>query len=117
MIEQGTGIEMNTTWSKEVRRNTYKMDIANWSSNTFKRGLPYYGKIKVTTTDSQPAEGISVEICAHPTIIAHPTTRTRPTPPASSPKYCSFRQVDSNGFVSFELLHSEPEITEFHIKV
>ena len=122
---------MNTTWSKSIQRYKYNLEIANWSSNTFKRGLPYYGKIKVTTTDSQPAEGVSVEICAHPTIIRknQDDVETRipsESPPkpkegnldaANPPKYCSVRQVDSKGFVSFELLPSEQEINEFQIKV
>lgn len=121
VTEQGTGIEMNTTWSKAVQRHTYSMDIATWSSNTFKKGLPYYGKMKVTTADSQPAEGVSVEICAQPTIVHKDRDRKNPyndqPTEANPPKYCSFRQVDSNGFVSFELLPSDPDITEFNIKV
>ena len=127
MTEQGTGIEMNNTWSTDVQRQTMSIDIATWSSNTFKSGLPYYGKIKVTTADNQPAVGTSVEICANPTIvnsdqnvkednIHRKPTLKRPSV-SNTPKYCSLREVDASGFVSFELFPSEPEITEYNIKV
>jgi hypothetical protein len=125
VTEQGTGIEMNSTWSTEIQRQTMSIDIATWSSSTFKSGLPYYGKIKVTTADNQPAVGTSVEICANPTIansdVKEENIHRRPSVKrpivSNTPKYCSLRETDANGFVSFELLPTEPEITEYNIKV
>ena len=116
VAEQGTGIEMNATWSTEVQYQKLALDLATWSSSTFKSGLPYYGKLKVTTADNQPAAGTSVEICAHPTVT--PKDRKQENQRVSNgQKYCSIREADTNGFVSFELLPSEPEITEYYIKV
>ncbi len=117
MTEQGTGIEMNTTWSTEIQYQKLALDIATWSSSTFKSGLPYYGILKVTTTDNQPAPGTFVEICAQPTIIPSEHNREYQHRLSDQPKYCSIREADPHGFVSFELLPSEPEITEYHIKV
>lgn len=125
---------MNSTWSAEVRHPTYNIDIATWSSSTFKRGLPYYGKISVTTIDNRPAVGINVEICAHPTVVPHKRVNInkQELPIESkksemmvkkrlninaSQKFCSLRQVDSNGFISFELLPSESDVTMYTIKV
>lgn len=127
VTEQGTGIEMNSTWSTEIQRQTMSIDIATWSSSTFKSGLPYYGKVKVTTADNQPAVGTAVEICANPTIVRDENeydkkekNQQKPNgkrPSVSdAPKYCSLREADANGFVSFELLPSEPDITEYNIK-
>lgn len=132
VTEQGTGIESNATWSTEIQQQTYNIDIGSWSSNTFKRGLPYYGKMKVTTTDNKPAEGVAVEICAYPSTnqddaaskpkrirvkgmkeIRRPTASVKMT----TSSYCSVRQVDGNGFIDFELLPSKAEITEYKIKV
>lgn len=102
------------------------VDIGTWSSSTFKAGLPYYGKVKVTTADNQPAVGTAVEICASPTIApknddAVKKEQQKPNAKRPSvsdvPKYCSLREADTNGFVSFELLPSEPDITEYNIKV
>lgn len=104
------------------------IDMATWSSSTFKSGLPYYGKVKVTTADNQPAVGTAVEICANPTIVRDENeydkkekNQQKPNgkrPSVSdAPKYCSLREADANGFVSFELLPSEPDITEYNIKV
>ena len=105
---------MNTTWSTQVHYQKLALDLATWSSTTFKSGLPYYGKLKVTTVDNKPASGTSVEICAHPTIA---NRNRQDQQRVIAPKYCSVREADASGFVSFELLPSEPEITEYHIKV
>ena len=107
------------------------MDIASWSSNTFKNGLPYYGKMKVTKSDGQPAEGTEVEICAQPNYDSRPSSpkrrsiavpKERPTPrkrPSTSnaPKYCAVRRADVNGIVSFELLPNEHKLIGYEIKV
>ena len=130
-MEHGTNIEMNTTWSTEVKRQMLVMDIAPWSSNVFKNGLPYYGKLKVSTAGGQAATGIKVEICAHPNyenrVIADssgsPDKKRFRTPPKKRPntrnvsRYCTLRVTDENGFIGFELLPSEPEIIEYAIKV
>ncbi len=131
MVEQGTNIEMNTTWSTEVKRQMLVLDIVSWSSNVFKNGLPYYGKLKVSTAGGQSAAGIKVEICAHPNYenrvvadsLGDPDKKRPRTPPKKRPntrnaqKYCTLRVTDENGFIGFELLPSETEIIEYAIKV
>ena len=66
MIEQGTDLEANATWSTNVKTQKLVMDIASWSSNTFKNGLPYYGtmKMRLEGADEQSSlNGTTVEIC------------------------------------------------------
>ena len=81
----------------------------------------------MTTSDNQPAVGTSVEICANPTVVnsdqnvkeenIHRRPNLKRPSVNNTPKYCSLREADANGFVSFELLPSEPDITEYNIKV
>ncbi len=81
----------------------------------------------MTTADNQPAVGTSVEICANPTVVnsdqnvkeenIHRRPNLKRPSVNNTPKYCSLREADANGFVSFELLPSEPDITEYNIKV
>lgn len=78
--------------------------------------------------DHKPAEGVAVEICSHPSTnqddpISKPKRirvrgrENRPTAVKNTASYCSLRQVDANGFIDFELLPSDAEITEYKIKV
>ena len=123
MTEQGTDIEMNSTWTTEVKMNSLKMTPAS-SSTTFKNGLPYYGKIKVLNGDDSPAPGIDVEVCAQPEYaeqplqeLVKPDRRAKQQRPSGAGKYCGVRQSDSFGIVSFELLSNEAGISSYDIKV
>ena len=65
MIEQGTDLEANATWSTNVKTQKLVIDISSWSSNTFKNGLPYYGTMKMRMEGGQSSSvnGTLVEIC------------------------------------------------------
>lgn len=125
VIEQGTDIQMNATWSTLVQRQVLVIDIATWSSSTFKNGLPYYGIIKVSTIDGKPAANKTVEICAQPQYnkISRKSegslgaTKRRIKRPTNQPKYCALRVTNVHGLLPFELFPNELEITGYEIKV
>lgn len=133
MIELGTGIEMNNTWSTEIERQRLTVDFASWSSNTFKHGLPYYGKMKITKAGNQPAVNTTLELCVHPTFFQNeqlnreisgdiryggPKLKKKQRQNVTiASKNCSFRSTDINGFVSFEFLPSDPKVAEYTFKV
>ena len=132
MIEHGTDIEMNNTWSTVVQRKTYEIDVASWSSSTFKIGLPYYGVIKVTAMDGKPAPKTTIKICAKPQyrstskdnldeenddIDVERRFPIKRNPVNSEKQYCALRTTDLNGIAHFQLFPNELEINEYEIKV
>lgn len=123
MTEQGTDLEMNATWSTVVKRQTLTLDIASWSSRTFKNGLPYYGKIKVSTSDGQPAIGTAVEVCAQPIYDPSRSSPKRSSLPimrpstGEGPKHCAVRVPNDQGIVNFTLLPNEEKVLQYVIKV
>ena len=124
VIEEGTGLEMNATWKTSVQRRSLKLDVQSWNSHTFKNGLPYYGKVKVSNADDTPAAGISVSVCARPNLRpreenseGQPSSddvRTKSTPVNN---YCAVRSSDENGIISYELLPNDSDISHYDIKV
>ena len=129
VVEQGTGIQMNATWSTLVKRQALVIDIATWSSSTFKHGLPYYGIIKVSTIDGKPARETRVEICVqaqynrlarnNADVNLRPIKRRLAIkrPSTNQLKHCARRVTDMYGLLSFELFPNELEITGYEIKV
>ena len=129
VVEQGTATEMNSTWSTLIEENSRQivLDIATFSSKSFKSNLPYYGNVRVTTAGGAAAPAVSVEVCVHPTFdTRRPTpvdaekvewTSTVPDTTDRNVKYCALRVSDARGFVAFEFLPNLPDLSKFNIKV
>ena len=149
MIEQGTDLEANATWSTNVKTQKLVMDISSWSSSTFKNGLPYYGTMKLRMEGGNSAvNGTLVEICIqisnynrpkrsssvdqqrltealNDRIRSQSTRFGRQRNPLDrdnrrgdkGPQFCSQYMSDSQGFVYFQFIPTDPEAIEYQLKV
>ena len=101
-----------------MKRSSITLD-KSWSGKTFKNGLPYYGVIKVLTGDKLPSVGVPVEVCAQAQYLEKDSQEfgSMETRSSNPPNYCSVRVSDENGFVTFELINTEPDIIGYEIKV
>lgn len=135
VIEQGTDLEANATWSTQVKVQKVVMDIASMSSNTFKTGLPYYGtmKMRMEGADQMAFNGTLVDICIQVTNSNRPKRRfsQQPSRPrlsrqrnasaskkdTSGQRVCSQYLSDDQGLVHFQFLPNDLGAVEYTIKV
>ena len=107
MIEQGTELEANATWSTEVKIRSLKIDIDSSSSTTFKNGLPYYGTLKIEEVEGgQSANGTQVKIC---TKLMRQRRR--------SIEVCNSYAADASGYVHYHFFPNNPDVVYYSIKV
>ena len=115
VVEKGTAIEMNSTWSTVVKQHR-GVTLESVSSVNFKTFLPYDGLFKVADDNGAGKEGVAVELCLDATYqhkdAVHPSRR--PVKTVSSG--CSVHFSDELGFVRYQLLATDPELTEFNVK-
>nr|AVP12670.1 complement C3-like [Pseudopotamilla reniformis] len=62
VLENATGITLNSSADTELSRDLYKLDFKKYSPTYFKPGLPYHGKLQVTQPDGSSAVGVRVKI-------------------------------------------------------
>lgn len=134
VTEQGTGIEMNSTWSTTVKEKSIKIDLNSWSGTAFKNGLPFYGLTKVATADGHPLGDKMVELCAQPSYDHSANNKnklkkvkiqqyrkmqmlTEQLVKRPSFEFCTIRKTNEHGVADFALFPSEPDLSDFTIKV
>jgi len=120
VIEQGTELEANATWSTDVKIRSFKMDMYTWSSSTFKNGLPYYGVLQMTIEGGKSSvNGTVVEICAKPDaqrrLTKHRSSSTENN--QTSIEVCSHYAADASGFVHFHFFPNETDVINYNLKV
>lgn len=119
VIEQGTELEANATWSTDVKIRSLTMEMYTWSSSTFKNGLPYYGVLQVKMEGGKSVNGTVVKICAKPDEQQH---RRRTKNPGNSTnkthiEICSLYIADASGFVHFNFFPNETDVINYNLKV
>ena len=119
VIEQGTELEANATWSTDVKIRSLNMDMYTWSSSTFKNGLPYYGVLQMKMEGGKSVNGIVVEICAKPDEQQRRRTKLPSINGANKThiEICSRYAADASGFVHFNFFPNETDVINYNLKV
>ena len=120
MIEQGTELEANATWSTDVNLIYSNLDMYTWSSSTFKDGLPYYGVLQIKLLEGgKSVNGTVVKICAKPEQqrrnTKNPSTATANN--KNSSEICSSFTADASGFVHFSFVPNETDAINYYLNV
>ena len=120
VIEQGTELEDNATWSTDVKIRSLNLDMYTWSSSTFKNGLPYYGVLQMKMEGGKSVNGTLVEICAKPEEQRRRTKNPASTAAANNNTHveiCSRYAADASGFVHFNFFPNETDVINYNLKV
>ena len=121
MIEQGTELEANATWSTDVQtRSGLKIDISSFSSSTFKNGVPYYGTLKIEDVEGGQSayNGTQVKICIKPTDERrHTNSLTDAVNNKTAIEVCNNYETDSSGYVHYNFFPNDPDVVYYNLKV
>ena len=121
VIEKGTELEANATWSTEVKsRSSLIIDMHRHSSVTFKSGLPFYGTLKIEHVDGTQSVNneTKVNICHKPTDEKRHTNDSKPVNMAIiSIDVCVDYQPDANGYVHYYFFPFDRDAIYYNLKV